>query len=288
MLEHRRAAVERHASRRRTRSSPRTAGSATASGALAAPRSARRESRETRRSDTRTVARFAYMPISACSGGRTRIWYAMNATKVPTVIVAVDHAQAAVDEHRAGAGRQDQAGQAARQIGQPLHRHQRAHERGVALAEPRDLALLRVRRRRPAASPAAFRSGSCRCRRCAAAAPRPRLRAARDSAPAPTGRAAQSRRVTRNSRTSSHASIADRADEEQHVADPGERGLRGDALDLADVVVDARHDVAEPRARVEARRQPLQVAVHLQPHVEQDVGRHARVAKAADDVQRRS
>ena len=26
------------------------------------------------------------MPISACSGGRNRIWYAMNATKVPTVI----------------------------------------------------------------------------------------------------------------------------------------------------------------------------------------------------------
>ena len=78
---------------------------------------------------------------------------------------------------------------------------------------------------------------------------------------------------------------ADGADEEQHVADPRQRGLRGDALDLADVVVDARHDVAEPRARVEPRRQALQMAVHLEPHVEQDVRRHARVAQPADHVE---
>ena len=26
------------------------------------------------------------MPINACSGGMNRIWYAMNATNVPTVI----------------------------------------------------------------------------------------------------------------------------------------------------------------------------------------------------------
>ena len=37
----------------------------------------------------------------------------------------------------------------------------------------------------------------------------------------------------------------DRAAQEQHVADPGQRRLRRDPLDLADVVVDARHDVAE-------------------------------------------
>ena len=40
------------------------------------------------------------------------------------------------------------------------------------------------------------------------------------------------------------------------------------------------------RARVEARRQPLQVPVQRQPHVEQDLRRHARVAQPADDVQR--
>ena len=74
-------------------------------------------------------------------------------------------------------------------------------------------------------------------------------------------------------------------DEEQHVADPRERGLRRDPLDLADVAVDAREDVAQPRAGVEARRQPLQMAIHLQAHVEQDVRGHARVAQAADDVQ---
>ena len=75
------------------------------------------------------------------------------------------------------------------------------------------------------------------------------------------------------------------AGEEQHVADPRQRRFRRDALDLADVVVEARDDVAEPRARVEARRQPLQVFVERQPHVEQDLRRHARVAKPADDVE---
>ena len=40
----------------------------------------------TRRSDTRTVARFVYMPIRACNGGITRICSAMKATKVPTVM----------------------------------------------------------------------------------------------------------------------------------------------------------------------------------------------------------
>ena len=75
------------------------------------------------------------------------------------------------------------------------------------------------------------------------------------------------------------------AGQEQHVADPGQRRFGGDTLNLADVAVDARDDVAEPRARIEPRRQPLQVLVERQPHVEQDVRRHARVAQAADDVQ---
>ena len=59
--------------------------------------------------------------------------------------------------------------------------------------------------------------------------------------------AAASPAPTRNSRQSSQIRMRDAADEEQHVADPGQRGLRGDALDLADVVVDARDDVAEAR-----------------------------------------
>lgn len=62
------------------------------------------------------------------------------------------------------------------------------------------------------------------------------------------------------------------AGEEEHVADPGQRGLGGHLLDLADIVVDARHDVAEPGPGVEPRRQPLQVPEHGQAHVEEDVG----------------
>ena len=76
-----------------------------------------------------------------------------------------------------------------------------------------------------------------------------------------------------------------RAEQEQHVADPGERRFRCHALDLADVVVDARHDVAQSRLRVVARRQTLQVLVQLAPHVEEDLRRHARVLEPAYDVE---
>src|SRR5262249_7855151 len=59
----------------------------------------------------------------------------------------------------------------------------------------------------------------------------------------------------------------------------------GHALDLAHVVVEARHDVAERRPRVEARREPLQVAVDVEPHREEDVGRGPGVEKSARDVE---
>jgi hypothetical protein len=36
------------------------------------------------------------------------------------------------------------------------------------------------------------------------------------------------------------------------MTNPGQRGFGSDALDLADVAVDARDDVAKPRARIEA------------------------------------
>ena len=78
----------------------------------------------------------------------------------------------------------------------------------------------------------------------------------------------------------------DAAGKEQEVAAPCEQRLRGDTLDLADVVVDPREDVAERRPRVEPRRQPLQVAVQREPHVEQDLGRDARVAEAGERGQR--
>ena len=103
--------------------------------------------------------------------------------------------------------------------------------------------------------------------------------------PAPRCRAARTATVGEEQPQVEPRQHDDGADQEQHIADPGERRLRGDTLDFADIVVDARHDVAEPRPRVEARRQPVQVPVHLQPHVEQDVCRDARVAQPADHVQ---
>ena len=78
---------------------------------------------------------------------------------------------------------------------------------------------------------------------------------------------------------------ADRSAQEQDVADPRERSLRRHALDLPDVVVESRHDIAQPRAGEEAGREPLEVAVEIEPHVEQDLRRHLRVAQAAGDVE---
>ena len=76
------------------------------------------------------------------------------------------------------------------------------------------------------------------------------------------------------------------ASEEQDVAGPREERFSGDALDLADIVVDAREHVAERRPRVEPRRQPLQMAVERQPHVEEHGGRDSRVPQARHRSQR--
>ena len=197
---------------------------------------------------------------------------------------STNHLEAAVQKHRAGAGRQDQPGKPSCEVGEELHRHQRADELAVLVAEVRDLALLRVRRH-----------------------DQPHALQRLDEEAADVGAAlAQHRHVSLETALIAHerpdpercggradeeqSSVEpdqhrDRADEEQHVAEPGERRFGRDPLDLADVVVDSRHDVAEPRAGVEARRQLMEVAVHRQPHVEEDVGRDARVAKAAEHVQ---
>ena len=74
----------------------------------------------------------------------------------------------------------------------------------------------------------------------------------------------------------------------QRAARPCQQRFRGDALNLADVVVDARQDVAERHPRIEPRRQPLQMPIDGEPHVEQDVRRHTRVAKSRECGQRES
>ena len=197
--------------------------------------------------------------------------------------LAADHAQTAVDEDQPGPARKDQAGQSAGQIGQPLHRHQGADERGVPLAESPDFPFLRVRRHHQPDRLQRFDQEAADV-----GAALTQRRDLRFQPRAITGEQPQSDRRGRH-RHQEQADVEprehrDRAAQEEHVADPGQRGLRGDALDLADVVVDARHDVANAGAGMETGGQALQMAVHLQPHVEQDVGRHARVAQAADHV----
>ena len=197
---------------------------------------------------------------------------------------AVEIAEPAVEERRAHAAGQQHAGQAAGQVGHPLHRHQRADERPVPVAEPGHLAPLRVggdhqlhgRERLDEKAPDV---GAPLAERGDAALEPAAVDHQRPDAQRQHGHAGQEQpRVE----PEHHGG---RPGQEQQVADPRERGLGRHALDLADVVVEARHDVAQPRAGVEAGRKLLQAAVQVQPHVEQDLRRHAGVAQAAGDVQ---
>jgi hypothetical protein len=72
----------------------------------------------------------------------------------------------------------------------------------------------------------------------------------------------------------------DTATEEEHIPDQGEDGFGHDALNLGDVVVHAREDLSGGDTGIEARRQPLQVSVQRQPHIEEHVGRDACVEQA--------
>src|SRR4029077_6669220 len=74
------------------------------------------------------------------------------------------------------------------------------------------------------------------------------------------------------------------ADEEEHVGEYGEQRVGADALDFADVIVDARDDVAEFGLGEEARRELLKVAEDREAHVEKDLGGEADVAIAGSDV----
>ena len=94
--------------------------------------------------------------------------------------------------------------------------------------------------------------------------------------------------LSRKSRQLSHSIMRDAADQEDHVAQHGEQRIGGDALDFADVVVEARDQVAESPFRVEARREGLQVAIEGQAHVEQHGGGDADVLIARQDVQQES
>ncbi len=75
------------------------------------------------------------------------------------------------------------------------------------------------------------------------------------------------------------------ADEEQHVAEHREQGIRGSPLHVADVVVQAGHEVPQPEAGVEAWRQGLQVAEQRDADVVQHGRRQRDVAIAGEDVE---
>ena len=197
---------------------------------------------------------------------------------------AVDDPLPPVQEHQRGAARQHQPRQAARQVGGPLHGHQGVDEPPVAGAEAPHLAFLRVggdhqphplqgldEEAADVGAPLAQRRD-------------PRLEAAAvaHQGPHAGGQGGGTEQQQPHVEVGQHD---DRPDQEQHVAHPRQHDLGRHALDFADVVVQPRHDVAEPGPRMEPRRQPLQVAVEGEAHVEEDVGRHPRVAQPAPDVQ---
>ena len=200
---------------------------------------------------------------------------------------ALDHAPAAVDEDGGRARREQQRRQAAAEIVHPLQPHQRADERVVEVREPLHLTRLRVRRDdRPHALQRLDQEAAD------VRAPLADVADARLDAPPVLHERPRRGRQRRQTGDEEPPIEPDQnrhgAGEKEHVADPGERRLRRDPLDLADVIVDARDDVAEPRACVEPRRQPLQVFVEVAPHVEQDVRRDTRVLQSADDGQHES
>ena len=191
----------------------------------------------------------------------------------------------AVHEHRRIAERQDQSGHAAGQIRPPLHRHQGVDERGVVAAEPVGLASLRVRcHHKPHRLQRFDEEGPDAGARFADRLDA--LRELRSHAPQRPDAGRHRRDADEREPRVEPEHRADAAGEEQHVARPREQRFGRDALNLADVVVHAREDVAERRARVEPRRQLLQMTVEREPHVEQDVRRHARVAETGERRQR--
>ena len=151
---------------------------------------------------------------------------------------ALDHARAAVQEHRRRAERHDEPGQAAGQVGEPLHAHQRVDE---AVVQPR---------KRPRSRSCAFEVTTSveACSVSIRKLPMSALRCRRSATRASSRRAVAHQRpqAERHHRRGEQRQPPvephqhhDAADQEQDVADPGQRRLGGHALDLADVAVDA-------------------------------------------------
>ncbi len=208
----------------------------------------------------------------------------MNAVKVPRVSGPPDHPRPAVEEHHRRAPRQQQPRQPARQVPQPRHPEERVNKRVITPLEPPRLPVAGIGRRHQPHAPQRLDQ-----ERPDVGAPLPH-HAHANFQPTPVAHQRPDGGREESCRRQEQLPVepqqhTDRAQQKRHVAQPRQHRVREHPLDFAHVVVQARHDVAQRRPREETGRQPLQVTVHDQAHVEEDLGRHLRVAQPADDVQ---
>ena len=189
---------------------------------------------------------------------------------VPSVVTPRDDPVAAIQEDGRGPHGEQKAWQPAGEVGEEAHGEECGDERVVPVPEPVDLTALgigahdrahpleRLDQERPDVGAALPQCTDLLL----------------ETAPVPHERPQRGRQGGEAHEKESPIQVEqprDRSDERDHVAEPGERRFRYDALDFADVTVDAGDDVAERGAGVEARRQTLEVAIQLQAHVEQDI-----------------
>ena len=69
--------------------------------------------------------------------------------------------------------------------------------------------------------------------------------------------------------------------------DGAEQPVDGKALDLGDVAIEPRQQIAGRPARIEGRRQLLEMAEDREPQREQHIGRQRDVLEAVDAAQQR-
>ncbi|MNZ49272.1 hypothetical protein D3C78_670340 [compost metagenome] len=77
-----------------------------------------------------------------------------------------------------------------------------------------------------------------------------------------------------------------RADQTDHAGDGGEQRIHGEALDLGDVAIQPRHQIADAPAAEEGRRQRLQMAIQRIAQGEQDAPGQPRMQVPIDAGQR--
>ena len=196
---------------------------------------------------------------------------------------SANHAPTANEEHGRGAERQQQPGQTAGEVRELAHGHQRTHEAVVASAKSHHFAFLRVhshhqfhsqqridqKRADPRALLAQY--GDRGFQLAAIGHQRPQCHR-------------QQREAGREQQRIKHQQNHHGTNEKQHAAHPGQCNIGGNPLNLTDVVVEPRYNLAQRHVRVKTRRQRLQVSEERQPHVEQNVGRHFGVAQPAEHI----